>query len=190
MRASRKGRCGLMPLLDIDAVLRIMGLPRSALGRSAIFCSTRAAGRYLAARYLPARGDSAPDVSAFDVSPLDVSILCVSALGSTIAGRSVYFGVSAACGASAVRGTSVVFEGAGALCFSTPDSDKLRSAPWAVAEARTKPAIKINLRMMRSPLELSGRLRMTAGILCAPDHAARAVRSTAKTKYRKQPHAK
>ena len=97
MRASRKGRCGLiMPRRDIDAVLRIIGRPRSALGRSAIFCSTSAAGRYLPARYLPALGDSALDVSALDVSALGVSVLCVSALGSTIAGRSVYFGVSAA----------------------------------------------------------------------------------------------
>jgi hypothetical protein len=118
-----------MPLRDIDAVLRIIGLPRSALDRSAIFCSTRAAGRYLPALYLPALDVSVLDVSPLDASPLGVSVLGASVLGSTIAGRSVYRGVSAAWGASAVRGTSMVFVDDGALCVSTPDSDRLRSAP-------------------------------------------------------------
>ena len=123
MRAIRKLRCGLMPRRDIDAVRRIIGPPRAALGRSAIFCSKRAPGRYR-----PARDVAALDVCALDVSAFDVSDLGVSALGSTIAGRSVYLGVSATGGAaSAVRGTSTFFAGAGAL--STPDSDKLRSPP-------------------------------------------------------------
>ena len=95
MRASRKWRCGLMPLLDIDAVLRIIGRPRSALGRSAILCSTRAAGRYLPALYLLALDVPVLEVSLLEVSARGVSALGASALGS-IAGRSVYLGVSAA----------------------------------------------------------------------------------------------
>ncbi|XSC44264.1 hypothetical protein ACF1BQ_042695 [Bradyrhizobium sp. RDT10] len=52
------------------------------------------------------------------VSALLVSALLVSGLGSTTAGRSTYFGASAACGASAVFDM-----GAGVAFVSTPPSE-------------------------------------------------------------------
>src|SRR6185369_17596034 len=85
------------------------------------------------------------------VSDRAVSALFVSALGSTAAGRSTYFGASAA---SALFDASVALAGAGAACDSLPPNDKLRSPAWAAAEAKTNPAIRMNLRMLVSPLEV------------------------------------
>src|SRR5438128_405958 len=105
MRAIRKRMpCGLA-LLDMYAVLRAMGIPGPALMRPA------------AGRCIPA---------ALAALGLAVSLLVVSALlsglGSTTAGRSTYFGASAA---SALFDASVALAGAGAV--SLPASDKLRS---------------------------------------------------------------
>jgi hypothetical protein len=122
-------------LLDIIAALRADGLPGPALaGRVAYRCILAALGLAL---------------SVLLVSALFVSGLLVSALGSTTAGRSTYFGVSAA---SALFDTSVALAGAGAACVSLPPNDKLRSPAWAAAEAKTNPAIRMNLRMFVSPL--------------------------------------
>jgi hypothetical protein len=134
---------GLAPPLDMYAVLRAMGLPGSALIRAA-------AGRCILAA-LVALGLA---VSVLLVSVLVVSGLLVSALGSTIAGRSTYFGASAACGASALFDASVALAGAGAAFVSPPPSDKLRSPACAAAEAKTNPAIRMNLRMLKSPLDV------------------------------------
>jgi len=110
MRAIRKRMpCGLA-LLDMYAVLRAMGLPGPALMRPA-------AGRCIPAA-LAALGLA---VSLLVVSALLVSAL-LSGLGSTTAGRSTYFGASAA---SALFDASVALAGAGAV--SLPASDKLRS---------------------------------------------------------------
>lgn len=87
------------------------------------------------------------------VSVRVVSVPAASGLGSTTAGRSTYFGASTACGASALFDVSVALAGADAA-VSTPPSDKLRSPACAAAEARTNPAIRMNLRMMKSPLEV------------------------------------
>ena len=91
------------------------------------------------------------------VSVLLVPVLVVSdllsALGSTAAGRSTYFGASAA---SALFDASVALAGAGVYFVSTPPSDKLRSPACAAAEAKTNPAIRMNLRMLISPLEVEG----------------------------------
>jgi hypothetical protein len=93
-------------------------------------------------------------LSVLRVSVLVVSVLVVSDLGSTVAGRSTYFGASAACGTSAVRGPSVALAGALTFVVSPPPSDKLRSPACAAADAKTKPAIRMNLRMFISPLEV------------------------------------
>ena len=101
---------GLAPL-DMYAALPAIGLPGPAFaGPAACRCILAA----LAA--LPVLGVA--------VSALLVSGLLVSALGSTTAGRSTYFGASAA---SALFDASVALAGAGAACVSLPASDKLRS---------------------------------------------------------------
>jgi hypothetical protein len=128
---------GLTPPLDMYAVLRAMGLPGPALMRPA-------EGRCILAALL-ALGLA---VSVLLVSVLVVSAL-LSALGSTAAGRSTYFGASAA---SALFDASVALAGAGAYFVSPPPSDKLRSPACAAAEAKTNPAIRMNLRMFVSPL--------------------------------------
>jgi hypothetical protein len=122
-------------LLDIIAALRAAGLPGPALaGRVAYRCILAA---------LPVLGVA--------VSALLVSGLLVSALGSTTAGRSTYFGASAA---SALFDVFVALAGAVAVVVSPPPSDKLRSPACAAAEAKTNPAIRMNLRMFVSPLEV------------------------------------
>src|SRR5258706_4303537 len=92
--------------------------------------------------------------STFGASAWGVPALGVSVLVSTAVGRSIYFGASAfgastACGTSAVFGASAILAGAGAGVASTslPANDKLRSPACAVAEARTNPAITMNLRI-------------------------------------------
>src|SRR6187549_1594791 len=98
-RIPRRMRCPPPPL-DIIAALRADGLPDPALaGRLAYRCILAALGLAL--------------------SVLFVSGLLVSALGSTAAGRSTYFGASAA---------SALFDepalaGAGAACVSLPPND-------------------------------------------------------------------
>lgn len=127
-------------LLDIIAALRADGLPGPALaGRVAYRCVLAPLGL---------------DLSVLLVSALLVSALLVSALGSTTAGRSTYFGASVACGTSAVLDPSIVLAGAGADFVSMPPSERLRSAACAAAETRTNPAIRMNLRMIKSPLEV------------------------------------
>ena len=127
-------------LLDMYAALRAAGLPGPALaGRAAYRC------------ILAALAVLGVAVSALVVSGLLVSGLRVSALGSTTAGRSTYFGASAA---SALFDAPVALAGAGAACVSLPPSDKLRSPACAAAEAKTNPAIRMNLRMVKSPLEV------------------------------------
>ena len=80
-RIPRRMRCPPAPL-DIIAALRADGLPDPALaGRLAYRCILAALGLAL---------------SVLLVSALFVSGLLVSALGSTAAGRSTYFGASAA----------------------------------------------------------------------------------------------
>jgi hypothetical protein len=133
--------CGLA-LPDMYAVLRAMGLPGPALMRPA-------AGRCI----LAARAALGLAVSVLLVSVSVVSGL-LSGLGSTTAGRSTYFGDSAACGASALFDASVALADAGAAFVSPPPSDKLRSPACAAAEAKTNPAIRMNLRMFVSPLEV------------------------------------
>jgi uncharacterized protein (DUF58 family) len=129
-------------LLDIIAALwaEADGLPGPALaGRLAYRCMPAALG--LALSVLLAAG-------------LVVSVLVVSALGSTTAGRSTYFGASAACGTSAILDPSVALAGALTFVVSPPPSDKLRSPACAAADAKTNPAIRMNLRMFVSPLEV------------------------------------
>jgi hypothetical protein len=122
------------------AVLRAIGLPGPALAGPA-------AGRCILAAL------AALAALGVAVSVLLVSALLASALGST-AGRSTYFGVSAACGASALFDASAALAGAGAVFVSPPPSDKLRSPACAAADAKTNPAIRMNLRMFVSPLEV------------------------------------
>jgi hypothetical protein len=136
--------CGFAPL-DMYAVLRAMGLPGPALMRPA-------AGRCILAALAPL----GLAVSVLLVSVLVISGLLVAGLGSTTAGRSTYFGASAACGASAAFDVFVALAGAVAVVVSPPPSDKLRSPACAAAEAKTNPAIRMNLRMFVSPLEVEG----------------------------------
>jgi hypothetical protein len=129
-------------LLDIIAALwaEADGLPGPALaGRLAFRCMPAALG--LALSVLLAAG-------------LVVSVLVVSALGSTTAGRSTYFGASAACGTSAILDPSVALAGALTFVVSPPPSDKLRSPACAATDTRANPAIRRNLRMFVSPLEV------------------------------------
>src|SRR5258705_13810220 len=133
--------CGLA-LPEMYAVLRATGLPGPALMRPA-------AGRCILAALAPL----GLAVSVLVVSGLLVSGL-LSGLGSTTAGRSTYFGDSATCGASALFDASVALVDAGAAFVSPPPSDKLRSPACAAAEAKTNPAIRMNLRMLKSPLEV------------------------------------
>src|SRR6187549_783993 len=130
---------GLTPPLDMYAVLRAMGLPGPALMRPA-------EGRCIMAA-LVALGLAVSDLL---VPVLAVSDL-LSAFGSTAAGRSTYLGASAA---SALFDASVARAGAGVFVVSPPPSDKLRSPACAAAEAKTNPAIRMNLRMFVSPLEV------------------------------------
>jgi len=110
-------RCDPAPL-DIIAALRADGLPGPALaGRLAYRCMPAALGLALSV-WLAA---------ALLVSGLVVSVLVASALGSTTAGRSTYFGASAARGTSAVLDPSVALAGAVAFVVSPPPSDRLRS---------------------------------------------------------------
>src|SRR5512132_2714697 len=103
-------RCAPAPL-DIIAALWADALPGPALaGRLAYRCMPAALG--LALSVLRASGLL---VSVRLVSDLIVSVLVVSGLGSTAAGRSTYFGVSTACGTSAVLDPSAAL--AGALTF-------------------------------------------------------------------------
>ena len=109
-RIPKRMRCA-PALLDIIAALRAAGLPGPALaGRVAYRCILAA---------LPVLGEA---VSALLVSGLLVSAL-LSGLGSTTAGRSTYFGASAACALFDVSALA----GAGAACVSLPANDKLRS---------------------------------------------------------------
>jgi hypothetical protein len=129
-------------LLDIIAALwaEADGLPGPALaGRLAYRCMPAALG--LALSVLLAAG-------------LLVSVLVVSVLGSTTAGRSTYFGASAACGTSAILDPSVALAGALTFVVSPPPSDKLRSPACAATDTRANPAIRRNLRMFVSPLEV------------------------------------
>mgnify|MGYP003440469840 FL=1 len=126
--------------LDIDAVLRADGLPGPALaGRLAYRCVLDAA--VLGATVLGA-------------TVLGASTLGVSALGSTAAGRSIYFGASA--GASTILDPSGALAGAVVDVISPPPSERLRSPACAVAEAKTNPAIRMNVRILKSPLEVDG----------------------------------
>jgi hypothetical protein len=121
-------------LLDINAALWADGLPGPALaGRVAYRCILAALGLAL--------------------SVLLVSGLLVSGFGSTAAGRSMYFGASAA-GTSAVFDPSVALAGAVTVEVSPPPSERLRSPACAAADAKTNPAIRMNLRMLKSPLEV------------------------------------
>jgi hypothetical protein len=107
-RIPRRVRCAPPPL-DIIAALRADGLPDPALaGRVAYRCALAALGLAL---------------SGLLVAALLVSGLLVSALGSTTAGRSTYFGASAA---SALFDVSALV-GAGAAWVSLTPNDKLRS---------------------------------------------------------------
>ena len=102
-RIPRRMRCCPAPR-DIIAALWADALPAPALaGRVAYRCALAAPGLAL--------------------SGLLVSALLVSALGSTAAGRSTYFGASAACALFDVSALA----GAGAACVSLPPNDKLRS---------------------------------------------------------------
>src|SRR5213596_2518646 len=95
-RIPKRMRCA-PALLDIIAALRAAGLPGPALaGRVAYRCILAA---------LPVLGEV--------VSGLLVSAL-LSGLGSTTAGRSTYFGASAACALFDVSALA----GAGAACVS------------------------------------------------------------------------
>jgi hypothetical protein len=126
-------------LLDINAALWADGLPGPALaGRVAYRCILAALGLAL---------------SVLLVSGLLVSVLLVSGFGSTAAGRSMYFGASAAGGASTILDPSVAFAGAVTVEVSPP-SERLRSPACAAAETRANPAIRMNLRMLKSPLEV------------------------------------
>src|SRR5437899_12189492 len=139
-------RCDPAPL-DIIAALwaEAEGLPGPALaGRLAYRCMPAAFA--LALAVLPA--------AALLVSDRAVSDLVVSGLGSTAAGRSTYFGASAACGTSAVLGPSIALAGALTFVVSPPPSDKLRSPACAAPHAKTNPAIRRNLRTFVSPLEV------------------------------------
>src|SRR5438046_1339716 len=130
---------------DMYAALPATGLPGPALAGPA-------AGRcILAALAALGLAISVLVVSALLVSALLVSALLVSALGSTTAGRSTYFGASAA---SALFDASVGLADAGAVCVSLPASDRLRSPACAAADAKTNPAMRMNLRMFVSPLEV------------------------------------
>ena len=132
-------RCDPAPL-DIDAALRADGLPGPALaGRAAYRCVLDAA--VLGATVLGATVSVA-------------SALGVSALGSTAAGRSIYFGASAAGGASTILDPSGALAGAAADVVSTPPSERLRSPACAAADTKTNPAIRMNLRILKSPLEV------------------------------------
>ena len=107
-RIPRRMRCAPAPL-DIIAALRADGLPDPALaGRLAYRCILAELGLAL---------------SVLLVSALFVSGLLVSTLGSTAAGRSTYFGASAACALFDVSALA----GAGAAWVSTPPSERLRS---------------------------------------------------------------
>src|SRR5438477_5630079 len=121
--------------LDMYAILPATGRPGPALAGPA-------AGRCIRAA-LAALG--------LAISVLVVSALLVSGLGSTTAGRSTYFGASAA---SALFDASAALGDAGAVCVSLPASDKLRSPACAAADAKTNPAMRMNLRMFVSPLEV------------------------------------
>jgi hypothetical protein len=143
--------CGLAPL-DIIAVRWAMGLPGPTLARPA-------EARCILAACILAAFDLAVMallVSALFVSAAGVSALAVSGLAT--AGRSTYLGASAACGASALFDASIAFAGAGALLVSTPPSERLRSPACAAAEARTNPAMKMNLRIFLSPREVDGEI--------------------------------
>jgi hypothetical protein len=137
--------------LDIDAVLRADGLPGPALaGRVAYRCVLDAA--VLGATVLGA-------------TVLGVSALGVSALGSTAAGRSIYFGASAAGGASTILDASGDLAGAVVEVVSTPPSERLRSPACTVADAKTNPAIRMNVRILKSPLEVDGETMIGGRIL-------------------------
>jgi hypothetical protein len=126
-------------LLDINAALWADGLPGPALaGRVAYRCILAALGLAF---------------SVLFVSGLLVSVLLVSDFGSTAAGRSIYFGASAAGGASTILDPSA-FAGAVTVEVSPPPSERLRSPACAAADAKTNPAIRINLRILKSPLEV------------------------------------
>jgi hypothetical protein len=136
-------------LLDIMADLRADGLPGPALaGRVAYRC-------VLAAAFL---GETVLVVTVLGASALTPSALGVSAFGSTAAGRSIYFGASAAGGASTILDPSEALAGAVVEVVSTPPSERLRSPACTVAETKTNPAIRMNLRILKSPLEVDGRL--------------------------------
>jgi hypothetical protein len=94
--------------------------------------------------------------TVFGVTVFGASSFGASALGSTTAGRSIYFGVSAAGGASTILDPSGALAGAVAVEVSSPPSERLRSPACAAADAKTNPAIRMNLRMLKSPLEVDG----------------------------------
>jgi hypothetical protein len=127
--------------LDIDAVLRADGLPGPALaGRVAYRC-------------------------VLDAAVLGATVLGASALGSTAAGRSIYFGASAAGGASTILDASGDLAGAVVEVVSTPPSERLRSPACTVADAKTNPAIRMNVRILKSPLEVDGETMIGGRIL-------------------------
>jgi hypothetical protein len=66
----------------------------------------------------------------------------------------MYFGASAAGGASTILDPSAAFAGAVTVVVSPPPSERLRSPACAAADAKTNPAIRMNLRMLKSPLEV------------------------------------
>ena len=141
-RIPKRMRCA-PALLDIIAALwaEADGLPGPALGGA------------IGVPLHPGRPGPGPLGVA--VSALLVSVLLVSALGSTTAGRSTYFGASAACALFDCR-SLVALAGAVAVVVSPPPSDKLRSPACAAAEAKTNPAIRMNLRMLYLPLRSGG----------------------------------
>jgi len=102
----------------------------------------------LALAVLPAAALLVSDraVSDLVVSVLVVSGLVVSGLGSTAAGRSTYFGASAACGTSAVRDPSVALAGAVTFVISPPPIDMLRWPACAAADAKSTLSFRWILR--------------------------------------------
>src|SRR5262245_26767988 len=91
---------------------------------------------------------------AADAAVVVVAAGAVAAAGAgaaTAGGRSTYFGASTA-GATSLTCVAVVVACEAGACSLAADIDRLRSAAWADADARTKAATRMILRMRNLPV--------------------------------------
>ena len=157
MRASAQWRVSRgFAIPDIDAIFRAAGLAGAALGRSTlaacVLCvaalDVSALGALSLGRFSPARSQPCSSQPWARRPP---AVRYISELPQPAV-------------LPRILDPSVAFAGAVTVAVSPPPSERLRSPACAAVDAKTNPAIRMNLRMLKSPLEVDGKTATGARI--------------------------